>query len=86
MEGQLSGFPPGAKWRELVRLPEVVPEVTAVGLRAPTAPENEVCGPKFNFGETFDRDPFTEMCEVFKISQWEISERQKRQTNHRTGN
>jgi hypothetical protein len=40
--------------------------VTANGLRAPTVPENEVSCPKFNFGETFDREPFTELSEVYK--------------------
>ncbi len=29
-------------------------------------PENEVPAPKFNFGEIFDREPFTELCEVYK--------------------
>jgi len=66
MEEQLTGFPHGAKWRELVPLTEVVAKVTADGLRAPTVPENEASAPKFNFGETFDREPFTELCEVFK--------------------
>ena len=66
MEEQLSGFPRGAKWRELVAITEAVAEVTADGLRAPTVPENEVPAPKFNFGEIFDHEPFTELCEVYK--------------------
>ena len=66
MEEQLTGFPHGAKWRELVPLTEVVAKVTADGLRAPTVPENKVSAPKFNFGETFDCEPFTVLCEVFK--------------------
>jgi hypothetical protein len=35
-------------------------------LRAPTVPENEVSRPKFNFVETFDHEPFTELSEVYK--------------------
>jgi len=66
MEEQLTGFPHGAKWRELVPLTEKVAKVTADGLRAPIVPENKASAPKFNFGETFDHEPFTELCEVFK--------------------
>ncbi len=66
MEEQLSAFPHGAKWRELVALTEAVAKVTTDGLRAPTVPENKVSAPKFNFGETFNRDPFSELCEVYK--------------------
>ena len=68
MEGQLSGFPPGVRWGELVPLPKSIPEVTPNGMRAPTVPENEMSAPKFNFGETFDCKPFTELCEVFKFA------------------
>jgi hypothetical protein len=64
MGEQLSGFPCGSKWRELVALTKPVSEVTANGLRAPTVPENEVSRPKFNFGEIFDHEPFTELSEV----------------------
>jgi hypothetical protein len=28
--------------------------------------ENKVSSPKFDFGETFDREPFTELCQVYK--------------------
>ncbi len=66
MEEQLTGFPHGAKWRELIPLTEAVAIVTADGLRAPTVPENKASAPKLNFGETFDREPFTELCEIFR--------------------
>ena len=66
MEEQLTGFPHGAKWRELVTLSEAFAAATADGLRVSTVPENKVSAPKFNFGETFDCEPFTVLCEVFK--------------------
>jgi hypothetical protein len=66
MEEQLSGFPCGAKWMELVALTEAVSEVAADSLRALMVPKNKVSAPKFKFGETFNREPFTELCEVYK--------------------
>jgi hypothetical protein len=66
MEEQHSGFPPGANWSELVPLTKAVAKVKSDGLRSPTMPENEVVSaPNFNFGETFDREPFTELCMVY---------------------
>jgi len=65
-EAELSGFPAGARWRELIPLDDAVPEEEVGNLRAPTVPNGEESIPKFNFGETFDREPFVELCEVFK--------------------
>jgi len=40
--------------------------VLVEGLRAPMVPKGEVSIPKFNFAETFDHEPFIDLCEVFK--------------------
>jgi hypothetical protein len=69
---ELTGFPATARWEDLVTLQEAVPEERVEGLRAPTVPEGEVSIPKFNFGETFDREPFTELCEVFKTEKGKL--------------
>jgi hypothetical protein len=82
MEEQLTGFPHGAKWRELIPLTEAVAIVTADGLRAPTVPENKASAPKLNFGETFDREPFTDL----QNCQRQIGKGQKRQSDIRTRN
>ncbi len=64
---ELTDFPSTAKWRVLTARQEPVPEPQMGGqLRAPTVPEGEVSIPKFDFDETFDHEPFTELSEVFK--------------------
>jgi hypothetical protein len=47
-------------------LVEAVREPMMPGLRAPTVPQGEESMPKFNFQETFDREPFIEQCQVYK--------------------
>jgi hypothetical protein len=64
---ELLGFPSTAKCRVLTSRQEPVPEPQMGGqLRAPTVPEEEMSIPKFDFKETFDHEPFTELSEVFK--------------------
>jgi hypothetical protein len=69
---KMLGFPATTRWKALIPLEEAVPEEQVEGLRAPTVPEGEVSIPKFNFGETFDRKPFTELCEVFKTEKGKL--------------
>jgi hypothetical protein len=64
--GGLTGFPNTARWKELLPQDEAVPDPVMPGLRAPTVPQDEESTPKFNFQETFDREPFIEQCQVFK--------------------
>ena len=57
----LRGFSPGACWKLLSPINEVLPEPQhVVGMRAPTIPEGEehFVAPKQNFAEVFDRMPF----------------------------
>jgi hypothetical protein len=69
---ELVGFPATARWKALVPLQEVVLEEQVEGLRAPTVHEGEVSIPKFNFGEPFDCEPFTELCELFKTEKGKL--------------
>jgi len=64
---ELLGFPSTAMWRVFTARQEPVPEPQMGGqLRATTVPEGETSIPNFDFKETFNREPFTEMSEVFK--------------------
>ena len=57
----LRGFSPGARWKLLLPINEVLPEPQhVVGMRAPTIPEGEehFIAPKQNFAEVFDHMPF----------------------------
>ena len=61
----LTGFPRTAMWKELSPAEEAVREPTMPELRAPTVPQGKDSMPKFNFEETFDRQPSTEQCQVY---------------------
>jgi hypothetical protein len=64
---ELLGFPSTAMWRVFTARQEPVPEPQMGGqLRATTVPEGETSIPNFDFKETFNHEPFTEMSEVFK--------------------
>ena len=62
-----NGFAPTAKWRQLKpnSIPVEEPQ-RPPNMRGPTVPEGEEEFRKFNFPETFDRPPFTEMSSVYE--------------------
>ncbi len=62
-----NGFAPTAKWRQLKpnSIPVEEPQ-RPPNMRGPTVPEGEEEFRKFDFPETFDRPPFTEMSSVYE--------------------
>lgn len=62
-----NGFSSSAQWRQLINNPTPIEEPTRPSnMRGPTVPEGENEFKKFDFPDTFDRPPFTEMSEIYE--------------------